>query len=244
MIISLLSHSSTSNAHWESIFFLVMFFIFLIFHVVLLHLLLVLILKATEEGLDPAKVLKLFHGTFFNYFFLKCAAHLLLEESFTMYSIALLHRFLEFVRDKLSSCMSHVHGTLTIRVSNLSISFILDKLLDDEQVAVLGSDMKRRVFVIDRLLIHILAFTNQNSNLIKVSFFARTPDVSETFLGGLIFGHIECQFVLGGAHSLELVSIGFPLEEHVDHTSVTVVSCVVEASPFPVILGVNVSTLL
>jgi hypothetical protein len=114
----------------------------------------------------------------------------------------------------------------------------------DEQVTVLGSDMKRSVLVHNCLLIYILAFTEQDSNLIEVTFFAGTPDMGESFFGRLVLGHVESNLVLRSFHCLELIIISLPLEEHVDHLRVPIIGSVVKTSPFSVILSVNVGTLL
>ena len=51
------------------------------------------------------------------------------------------HGFLEFVSNKLGSRVGHIEGTLSIRVSESSITSVLNELHGDEQVAVFGSDM-------------------------------------------------------------------------------------------------------
>ena len=154
------------------------------------------------------------------------------------------HGFLEFVSNKLGSGVGHIESTLSIRVGESSITSVLNELHGDEQVTVLGSDMEGSVLVHNSLLIHVLAFTKQNSYLIKVTFFTGTPDMCESFFGRLILGHIESKLVLGSFHSLELIIIGLKLEEHVGHLRVTVVGSVMKTSPLSVIDSVNISTFL
>jgi uncharacterized integral membrane protein len=48
---------------------------------------------------------------------------------------------------------------------------------NNQEVAVLRSDMQRSVFEILSLFIDILAFTDQNTNSVKVTLLAAFPDL-------------------------------------------------------------------
>jgi len=155
------------------------------------------------------------------------------------------HLLLDFVLEVVGSYLGHVQGALTVLVDDGSAGFIIiDQLEGDELVAVLGCDMESSVLVHDSLLVHVLAFTKQYSDLVEISLFAGFPDVCEGLLSRLVFGHVEGQFVLGGAHLGELIGVSFPLQESLDNLSVAVVCCIVESSPLPLISSVDVGTSL
>ena len=81
-----------------------------------------------------------------------------------------------------------------------------------------GRDVERCISQGLSLLIDILALSDQNTNQIKVSVLAGSPDMLECLLAIVTLAEIESKSVLRRADFTEDVIVGFPFKKSVANT--------------------------
>ncbi len=102
--------------------------------------------------------------------------------------------------------------------------------------------MKWRVLHSLRLLVDILALSDEDSYHVKLTVLASAPNVLERMLALVAFAQVESQLVLCRSYISEYVIVGLPLEKGVANGWVTIVGCIVQRSPLTVVLGIYIST--
>lgn len=60
--------------------------------------------------------------------------------------------------------MGHLVRTLSMSIDDVSVGTLLDQVFDNQEVAMLGSDVKRGILESLCLLVHILTFSDEDSN--------------------------------------------------------------------------------
>lgn len=142
--------------------------------------------------------------------------------------------------DDFNRLVSQFVRTQPIGVGVVNERTALYKVLDDEEVTMLGSDVQWSVPQSLSLLVYVLPFPNKHSHKVKVALLARPPNVTESFLTIVTLAVVEGEFVLSGPHVDQDVIIGLPLEQLVADSSMAIVGRVVEWGPLSMVLRVDV----
>jgi hypothetical protein len=86
-----------------------------------------------------------------------------------------------------------------------------------------------------------LALSDHDTHHVQVAVAAGLPDVVERLLHALVLADDERSAALGVPHPGELVKISLPLEQEVYGLRMSIVACVMQRSPLPIVESHNVS---
>lgn len=118
---------------------------------------------------------------------------------------------------------------------------MLKQVSHDEDVAVLGCQVKRCVSVHLGYFVRVLSLADQNAHHVEVTLPGGLPDDSEPKLRLRVLANVKGDLVLRVAGVTQLgISVSFPRQQLFDHFGETIVSSIMQWSPLSGILCIDI----
>lgn len=136
-----------------------------------------------------------------------------------------------------------VERGLSVKVRKIEFGLLVEQVLNNKNVPVLGCQMQGGVLLLLCLLVYILAFADQDAHHVEIALFGRFPDDAESHLCLGLLAHIKRDFVLTIAGIPKFrVKISFPRKKFLNDPWEPIVGSVMKRRPASLITSVDVGS--